>query len=238
MPPASGSAEVAHGSAQNGFTAVLFDWRGTLFHDESDQDWIRASAASIGRTPSDDEVDHLAKRLGAAAEHPLVRTARERADCSVELHRAATLLELRLAGFDDELALAVWKRDGDVGATHPYPDTPRVLRELKARSIRIGVVSDIHYDLRPIFEHYKLADCIDAFTLSFQHGCQKPDQRLFEIALHALGARPTDTLMIGDRANRDGGASSVGVTTVILAGVPNFTPRGLDIVLRLAQLTL
>ena len=59
MPPASGSAEVAHGSAQNGFTAVLFDWRGTLFHDESDQDWIRASAASIGRTPSDDEVDHL-----------------------------------------------------------------------------------------------------------------------------------------------------------------------------------
>jgi hypothetical protein len=98
MPPASGSAEVAHGSAQNGFTAVLFDWRGTLFHDESDQDWIRASAASIGRTPSDDEVDHLAKRLGAAAEHPLVRTARERADCSVELHRAATLLQLRLAG--------------------------------------------------------------------------------------------------------------------------------------------
>ncbi len=67
-------------------------------HDESDQDWIRASAASIGRTPSDDEVDHLAKRLGAAAEHPLVRTARERADCSVELHRAATLLQLRLAG--------------------------------------------------------------------------------------------------------------------------------------------
>ena len=142
MPPASGSAEVAHGSAQNGFTAVLFDWRGTLFHDESDQDWIRASAASIGRTPSDDEVDHLAKRLGAAAEHPLVRTARERADCSVELHRAATLLELRLAGFDDELALAVWKRDG--------------------------------------------------------------------------------------------GALGVGMTTVILASVPNFTPRGLDVVLRLA----
>ena len=80
MPPASGSAEVAHGSAQNGFTAVLFDWRGTLFHDESDQDWIRASAASIGRTRSDDEVDHFAKRLGAAAEHPHVRTAHERAD--------------------------------------------------------------------------------------------------------------------------------------------------------------
>ncbi len=32
-----------------GFSAVLFDWRGTLFHDESDRDWILASAAAIGR---------------------------------------------------------------------------------------------------------------------------------------------------------------------------------------------
>ena len=237
MAPKPGSTEAPYGGTETGFSAVLFDWRGTLFHDESDQEWIRASAASIGRTPSDDEVDDLAKRLGAAAEHPFVRAAREHADCSVELHRAATLLELRLAGFDDELALAVWKRDGDVGATHPYPDTPRVLRELKARGIRIGVISDIHYHLRPIFEHYRLADCIDAFTLSFQHGCQKPDQRLFEIALHALGARPANTLMVGDRANRDGGAVSVGMTAVILPSVPNFTPRGLDIVLRLAPLT-
>src|SRR5438552_2541564 len=80
------------------------------------------------------------------------------------------------------------------------------------RGIRIGVISDIHYDLRPIFEHYELAACIDAFTLSFQHGCQKPDQRLCEIALHALGARPANTLMVGDHANRDRGAVSVGMT--------------------------
>jgi FMN phosphatase YigB (HAD superfamily) len=200
---------------------------------KTDHDWIRASAASIGRTLSDDEVNRLGKQLGRAADHPLVRAARERADCSPDLHRAATLVELGLAGFDDELALAVWKRDGDLGATHPYADTPRVLRELKGRGIRIGVISDIHYDLRPLFEHYELADCIDAFTLSFQHGCQKPDRRLFEIAVDALGARPAEALMVGDRADRDGGAVGVGITTLILASVPDFTPRGLDIVLRL-----
>ena len=43
--------------------------------------------------------------LGAAAEHPQVVLARQTADCSAELHRAAVLLELRLAGFDDALAL-------------------------------------------------------------------------------------------------------------------------------------
>ena len=35
------------------FRAVLFDWRGTLFHDEDDAAWIRASAASIGQTLDD-----------------------------------------------------------------------------------------------------------------------------------------------------------------------------------------
>jgi FMN phosphatase YigB (HAD superfamily) len=41
------------------FRAVLFDWRGTLFHDEDEADWIRASAASIGRALTSDEVNAL-----------------------------------------------------------------------------------------------------------------------------------------------------------------------------------
>jgi hypothetical protein len=82
MAPTPGSADAAHGSSETGFSAFLFDWRGTLFHDES-QDWFRASAASIERTLRDDQVGDLVRKLGAAAEHPFVRAARERADCSV-----------------------------------------------------------------------------------------------------------------------------------------------------------
>ena len=39
--------------------------------------------------------------------------------------------------------------------------------------------------------------------------------------------------MVGDRTVRDGGAASLGITTLILPPVPKHTPRGLDIVLRL-----
>ena len=56
--------------------------------------------------------------------------------------------------------------------------------------MRIGVVSDIHYDLRPLFEGGGLAHLVDAFTLSFEHGGQKPDPRLFEIALAELRLLP------------------------------------------------
>jgi FMN phosphatase YigB (HAD superfamily) len=219
------------------FKVVLFDWRGTLFHDETDTDWIRASAASIGRGLSDTEATALAGALSNASEHPDVLAARQQADCSLELHQAAALLWTRVAGLDDELALAIWSRDGDFTATIPYPDTPGVLRALQSRGIRVGIVSDIHYDLRPVFEHHGLADTIETFTLSFQHGCQKPNPRLFEIAVEGFGVQPSEAIMVGDRPGRDGGAASAGITTLILPGVPNCTPRGLDVVLRLIDST-
>ena len=78
------------------FRAVLFDWRGTLFHDEEEADFIRASAASIGRSMSPSEVIALVDGLGPAAEHPEVVAAHQTADCSADLHRAAVVLELSL----------------------------------------------------------------------------------------------------------------------------------------------
>jgi FMN phosphatase YigB (HAD superfamily) len=217
------------------FRYVLFDWRGTLFHDESDHDWIHASALSIRRHVSDAEITELAQALAEAEVDARVVEARRRADCSVELNRAASLLQLQLAGFDDELAVAVWRRDGDVAATQPYSDTASVLRALKARGVGVGIVSDIHYDLRPLFEHYGLVDAVDAFTLSFHLGVQKPDRRLFDAALESLGAPAAATLMVGDRASRDGGAVSAGITTLILPLVSNGEPRGLEVVLRLVE---
>lgn len=49
--------------------AVLFVWRGTLFHDVSDLDWMRASAASIGRALSDDEAIELSRALASVGDH-------------------------------------------------------------------------------------------------------------------------------------------------------------------------
>jgi len=48
------------------FRAVLFDWRGTLFHDEDEADWIRASAASIGRSMTSSDMIALVEGLGPA----------------------------------------------------------------------------------------------------------------------------------------------------------------------------
>jgi len=107
-----------------------------------------------------------------------------------------------------------------------------VLERLKKRGVRIGIVSDFHYPLRPHFEHDGLASFVDSYTLSFEH-MQKPDPGLFQITLEQFGVMQRETLMVGDGARRDGGAASVGITTLILPQVPNSTRRGLDVVLPL-----
>ena len=216
---------------QGHFSAVLFEWRGTLFYDESDDAWIRASAASIGRRLSDEEVNAIVRTVAVAADHPEVVAARQRADCSRELHEAATLLQFRLAGLDEDLARAILERDGNVAATMPYTDTRTTLETLRSRGLRIGVISNIHYELGPHFQYYGLDGYVDAFTLSFQHGYQKPDRRLFAEALCALGADPGETLMVGNNPALDGGAVRAGIPTLILPRVANSGPRGFESVL-------
>lgn len=74
---------------------------------------------------------------------------------------------------------------------------------------------------------------IDTYVLSFEHGIQKPDPRMFTLALDALDIEAGDALMVGDRASHDGGAASIGITTLILPGQHTLQPRGLEAVLRL-----
>ena len=197
--------------------AVLFDWRGTLVHDPDESWWVGEALRRMGRPTTDGEVGTYCEQLTLAAALPEVRAAEQAADCSAVQHHAYAMLHFRLAGLDDELATALYDLDFEA-ASHPfYPDAPHVLRTLKSVGCRIALVSDIHFGLRPEFAAAGLTDLIDAFVLSYEHGVQKPDTRIFEIALNALGVAPEEALMVGDRASHDGGAAAAGITTLLLA---------------------
>jgi FMN phosphatase YigB (HAD superfamily) len=212
---------------------VLFDWRGALFHDLSDEEWVRTSAAAIGRMLGDSEIHDINEAIASAERDPAVRAASHRADASAEAHREAAMRLCRTAGLDHDLARAIYERDGMPDASFPYPDTAETLAALKARGVRIAVVSDIHYDLRPLFAHHGLDGLIDAWALSYEHGWVKPEPGAFLTALTLLDLEPPEALMVGDRVDRDGGAAAAGIPTLILPPAPNFQPRGLELVLRL-----
>jgi HAD superfamily hydrolase (TIGR01549 family) len=124
----------------------------------------------------------------------------------------------------------------DPRAWIPYPDTAPTLRALRARGIKIGIVSNVPRDLRPIFAAHGLADLVDTFTHSFEVGAEKPDPAIFFRACEALGTKPGDTLMVGDHPIADGGALRAGLRFHLLgAGGAAERPRGLERVVRLVD---
>ena len=211
MPAASDGAP-----GSNRFGAVLFDWRGTLVHDPGHTWWITRALERLGRPAPTAQVTALVDAVRRAEQLPDHREADRWLDTSAGRHREATLRLYADSGLDPELAEALYLLDFDP-ASHPvYPDVPEVLRTVHARGAKIVVVSDIHFDLRAEFSAQGMAALVDGFVLSFEHGVQKPDPRMFELALDVAGVGAADALMVGDRASHDGGAAATGITTLIL----------------------
>ena len=199
----------------------MFDFNCTLFHLEDAESWLRAVIEDAG--PDADEVDvrTWARRLrdfGAVPGGPAPRGAapelmqlwRER-DLDVVRHRAAYTGLLRAAGLPwPELIDALYTRHTTAAAWQPYPDTAEVLRTLRQHGVRVAVVSNIGYDLRPVFRHHGLDGYVDTFVLSFEHEMQKPDPGMFRIACEHLGLTAADVAMVGDDRVADAGAAALG----------------------------
>jgi putative hydrolase of the HAD superfamily len=202
-------------------TAVLFDFSGTLFRIESAESWLRAVLAETGLALPEIELAETARALEAAGALPGgsgptrlpegIADVWEIRDESAELHRAAyTGLSRQVTLPDAGLHDALYDRHKTPAAWTPYPDAVEVLRALRERGIGVGVVSNIGWDLRPVFREHGLDPFVDAYVLSYEHGIRKPDPRLFATACAALGADPREVLMVGDDRRADGGAVALG----------------------------
>ncbi|MFF6807018.1 HAD-IA family hydrolase [Streptomyces sp. NPDC012616] len=212
-------------------TTVLFDFSGTLFRIESTERWLRAVLDAAGIALTEPELAETARALEAAGALPggatPVRLPEEIAgvwrvrDQSAELHRAAyTGLSRQVPLPDPALHDALYDRHRTPAAWSPYPDAREVLSGLRERGSRIGVVSNIGWDLRPVFRAHGLDRYVDAYVLSYEHGVQKPDRRLFKVACEALDADPRDTLMVGDDRRADGGAAALGCAVHFVDHLP------------------
>ncbi|WP_328323874.1 MULTISPECIES: HAD family hydrolase [unclassified Streptomyces] len=211
--------------------AVLFDFSGTLFRIEPVTTWLRATLDETGCTLNEDEFALRAAELTAAGAQPggpgpqqvppsLAALWASR-DESAEQHRAAfTGLARQVELPDPALYDALYARHMTPDAWSPYPDAAEVLSTLHARGTGVGVVSNIGWDLRPVFRAHGVDPYVDQYTLSYEHGIQKPDVRLFRAACEALGQDPGETLMVGDDRRADGGARELGCAVHFVDHLP------------------
>ena len=216
------------------FRGVIFDWRGTLVTTLSDQDWVREALLLVGRGNDPDGINRVLTSIRAASGDD-DRLEGPGVDSDADYHRRTYLQVFGDAGCDDDLARALYAVESDPRHNPFAADAVSTVLELRRRGVRVAVLSDIHFDVRPAFTAAGLDDCIDVFTLSFEQGIQEPDRRMFRRTLSALGVMPADTLMVGDRSGPDGVAVEEGITTLLLPPLTNVEDRRLHRVLALCE---
>ena len=214
---------------------VLFDWGDTLFSPPDAASVIMRAAAERGVRVDPVQARALWDDLWSAGKTP-EELAKGR-DLSADAHREVwTALFERAHSTVPDIASTLYERVMDPRAWIPYPDTAPTLRALRARGIKIGIVSNVPRDLRPIFAAHALADLVDAFTHSFEVGAEKPDPAIVLRACEALGTSPGETLMVGDHPVADAGSVRAGLRFHLLPpdGAAH-RPRGLQAVVDLVD---
>lgn len=116
-----------------------------------------------------------------------------------DYHRAV-LAEL---GIDDPSRLLLEDLDRPLGVPHVelYPDVLPVLEELRVRGMRMAIVTDNWGDAGTVKQKHErlgLGGFFEAFVVSSELGCNKPDARMYHTASHALGLTPAECFYVDD----------------------------------------
>ena len=106
---------------------------------------------------------------------------------------------------------AVYGHFAEPGVWNLYPEVIDVLDELRSR-FELAVISNFDGRLRVILEHLGVSKFFAHVFLSSELGADKPDPEIYRRALRLSGARPNETLHVGDDPVRDWeGASAAGL---------------------------
>jgi putative hydrolase of the HAD superfamily len=109
------------------------------------------------------------------------------------------------------------KRVRDSIRYRPFPDVLPTLRSLLERGKTLAVVSNWDPALSTLLAELGLAEFFTFILPSAEIGVEKPDARIFKLALQRLGLRPQEAVHIGDKYEADVvGARAVGITPILL----------------------
>ncbi|MEU4517857.1 HAD family hydrolase [Amycolatopsis sp. NPDC024027] len=206
--------------------AVLFDFSGTLFRLEQDESWLTELTNHDGEPLDIEAQAELMRRMTAPvgqvveldAEHVHAWHHRDR---DPALHRKVYLEVLKKSGVPHaDQARALYDRLIDPSQWTPYPDTEAALKAAAERGLKVGVLSNIAFDIRPAFTARGWDAYVDEFVLSFEVGAVKPELEIFRKAVESLGVPATETLMVGDSEEADGGARALGCEFALVDPLP------------------
>jgi putative hydrolase of the HAD superfamily len=182
---------------------ILFDSGHTLIHPR-DGEWFpghRFRAIVGEHCPDELAWERLEDGLSRGmtyldAVHALQSVEEERAQF-VEYYRLL-LAEMGHISPTPELLHALASSLVDELAVDLYPDVVPALETLRARGLKLGIISDSWPSLDPKYVQLGVRHYFDAFVISAQLGCVKPDERMYRRGLADLALAPEEVLFVDD----------------------------------------
>src|SRR5262249_46784322 len=114
-------------------------------------------------------------------------------------------------------ALESRRRRFEIGLVRVEPCMLNALDRLRTAGIRTVLVSDAGADDVESWPRSPLRDRFDAVLFSYELGIRKPDRRVYQRALDAVGAQALDAIFVGDGGSEEHrGARAVGLRTVLV----------------------
>jgi putative hydrolase of the HAD superfamily len=203
-------------ASQRRLKAVLFDAGNTLVF--LDYERMAAGVAHALQLPLTGR--ELASHAAAAARAmERAGTDQERATAYLEaLFLLAGVPQARLA--EVRGCLARMHQEQHLWSAVPEP-TRRALARLKGAGLALGVVSNSEGRVEEALVAAGLRQYFEVIVDSALVGIEKPDPRIFQAALAALGVLPDETLYVGDLYEVDViGARAAGIEPVLIGGLP------------------
>jgi putative hydrolase of the HAD superfamily len=196
-----------------GMTAVVFDFFGTLTPVSPPRRWADNAAriAAVMGVPAED--------LTAALDESFPeRISGSLGDVRETMRELARRLGADLT--EDQLTeVARRRREVQEAMFVLRPEALPVISQLRARGLKIGLLSDCTSELPDAWPRLPVAPVVDAPVFSCVERTRKPDPRLFRAVAARLPADPAGCLYVGDGGGHElAGASAVGMRAVLLAG--------------------
>lgn len=95
-----------------------------------------------------------------------------------------------------------------------FPDTIECLQELH-EYYKIGIIANQSLGSKERLERFGILKYIDVIVASAEESVEKPDKRIFEIALKRAECEPEQAAMVGDRLDNDiVPANGIGMYTI------------------------
>jgi putative hydrolase of the HAD superfamily len=154
--------------------------------------------------------------LKAARENELWSTSAEKSRAFWSSVYRTFLGELGIP-WTDRLAQRLYETFTDLSNYRLFPDVLNVLELLGDRGLQLGLVSNFEEWLEKLLESLDVARFFEVRVISGVEGVEKPDPKIFRLALDRMAVEPEDAVYVGDSVQFDvEPATSIGMTGILL----------------------